>query len=154
MEENLAEKPLAKKSQKARLIRRGIGIPVALALVLFIASSFLDEPLRSSMEKKMNRNLKGYSVRLAGLHFQLLGLSMTLKGLTVMQQAHPDPPVVFFPVLKASIHWREILSGKLVAEFMLDQPKININLQQLRSEAASAVPLKEPQISLQRRIPA
>ena len=46
-------------------------------------------------------------------------------------------------MLKASIQWREILLGKLVAEFMLDQPKININLQQLQSEAASTAPLKE-----------
>jgi hypothetical protein len=60
-----------------------------------------------------------------------------------MQQAHPNPPVAYFPVLKASIHWREILSGRIVAEFRLDQPKININLPQLRSEAASKVLLKE-----------
>ena len=91
----------------------------------------------------MNRDLKGYSVQLPGLHVQLIGLSLTLKGLTVLQQAHPDPPIVYFPVLKASIHWREILSGRLVAELRLDQPKININLQQLRNEAASKVPLKE-----------
>lgn len=95
------------------------------------------------MEKRMNHNLKGYTVRLPGLHVRLLDLTLTLKGLTVMQQAHPDIPVVTFPVLKASIHWREVLSGKLVAEFMLDRPTININLQQLRSEVASTVPLKE-----------
>ena len=95
------------------------------------------------MEKKLNRDLKGYSVRLPGLHVQLLSLSVTLKGLTVLQQAHPDTPVVYFPVLKASIHWHEVFSGRLVAEFRLDQPKVNINLQQLRSEAASTVSLKE-----------
>ena len=95
---------------------------------------FLDGPLRSSMEKKPNSDLKGYSVRLTGLHFQLLDLSLTLKELTVVQQAHPDPPIASFPVLKASIHWREVLSGKFVAEFMLEQPRININLKQLRSE--------------------
>jgi Domain of Unknown Function (DUF748) len=132
-----------KKLKDSSMFRWLIGTPVVLVLVLYSASFFLDEPLRSNMEKKLNRDLKGYSVRLPGLHFQLLGLSLTLKGLTVFQQAHPDPPIVTFPVLKASIHWREILSGKLVAEFKLDQPKININLQQLHSEAASTVPLKE-----------
>jgi len=95
------------------------------------------------MEKKLNGDLKGYSVRLQGLHIQLLDLSLTLKGLTVMQQAHPDPPVVQFPVLKASIQWRSILSRRLVAQFTLDRPKININTKQLESEADNADSLKE-----------
>ena len=143
MEENLILKSLAEKFMKTRFIRWVIGIPVALVLILFIVSFILDEPLRSSMEKNMNRNLKGYTVNLAGLHVQLINLSVTLKGMSIIQQAHPENPVVFFPVLKASIHWREIFSGKLVAEFMLDQPKVNINLQQLRSESANTIPLKE-----------
>jgi uncharacterized protein involved in outer membrane biogenesis len=127
----------------SRALRWGLGIPIVLALVLFIASFFLDAPLRRVMEKKLNRDLKGYSVRLPGLHVQLIGLSLTLKGLSVLQQAHPDPPVASFPVLEASIHWSAILSGRLVAEMVLDQPKLNINLLQLRSEAASKVSLKE-----------
>ncbi|MBC8018762.1 MAG: DUF748 domain-containing protein, partial [Verrucomicrobia bacterium] len=143
MAESIEKKSLVKRLPDSKVFRWGVGILAALTLVLFSASFFLDEPLRRTMEKKMNRDLKGYSVRLPGLHVQLIGLSLTLKGLTVLQEAHPNPPVVHIPVLKASIHWREILSGKLVAEFMLDQPKININLQQLRSEAASKVKLKE-----------
>jgi hypothetical protein len=143
MTESVEKQSRAHKLRGFRAVSWIVGIPVALALVLYGASYFLDEPLRSNMEKKMNRDLKGYSVRLPGVHVQLLGLSMTLKGLTILQQAHPDPPVVNFPVLKASIHWREIFTGRLVAEFMLDRPKVNINLQQLHSEAASKVPLKE-----------
>ncbi|MHB8091510.1 MAG: DUF748 domain-containing protein [Syntrophales bacterium] len=143
MAENIKEKFLAKKLWHSRTFLWGIGIPVALVLVIYVASFFLDEPLRRITEEKINRDLKGYSVRLPGLHVQLIGLSLTLKGLTVLQQAHPNPPIAYFPILKASIHWREILSGRLVAELRLDQPKININLLQLRNEAASKVPLKE-----------
>lgn len=143
MEDIIKKKPLAKRFKESRLIRWLVGIPVALTLVLSVASFFFDEPLRSSMEKNMNRDLKGYSVRLPKLHVQLIGLSLTLKGLTVSQKAHPTPPVAVFPVLKASINWSGILSGRLVAEFMLDQPKVNINLQQLRNEAANTVSLKE-----------
>lgn len=139
----MEKKKWAKKLMGSKAVRWVVGIPVALVIVLYSASYFLDEPLRSSMEKKLNQDLKGYSVRLPGVHVQLIGLSLTLKGLTVLQEAHPDPPVVHFPVLKASIHWREVLAGKLVAEFLLDRPKININLQQLRSEAVSKVSLKE-----------
>jgi len=143
MAENSKVKSRTIKLMNSSWFRWGVGIPAALVLVLYGTSHVLDEPLRSNMEKKLNQDLKGYSVRLPGLHVQLIGLSLTLKGLTVVQQAHPDPPVVVLPVLKASIHWREILAGKLVAEFKLDRPKININLQQLRSEAASEVSLKE-----------
>lgn len=132
-----------KRKTGLKIVRWVAGVFAALILILFIVSFFLDEPIRTMMEKNMNNHLKGYSVRLPGLHFQLIGLSLTLKGLTISQQAHPDPPVARFPVLKASIHWREILTGKMVAEFRLDEPKININLFQLRSEAASKVPLKE-----------
>jgi hypothetical protein len=137
------EKSWTKRLPASRALRWSIGIPLVLALLLFIASFFLDEPLRRITEGKINRDLKGYSVKLPGLHVQLIGLSLTLKGLTIRQQAHPEPPIAYFPVLKTSIHWREILSGKLVAEMMLDQPKLNINLLQLRSEAASKVALKE-----------
>ncbi len=126
-----------------KALRWGAGIVVTLLIVLFIASYFLDEPLRRSMENKMNSNLKGYSVRLPKLHFQLVGFSMTLKGLTVSQKAHPDPPIAYFPVLRASIVWHEILSGKLVAKFMLDRPEVRIDHRQLKSEAANPVPLKK-----------
>ena len=142
MAESIREK-LQAKLKDSKVARWVVGIPVILILVLFSVSFLLDEPLRRNMEQSMNRDLKGYSVRLPGLHLQLIDLSLTLKGLTVYQQAHPDAPVFYLPVLKASISWREILSGKLVAEFMLDQPKININLLQLRSETANKDSLKE-----------
>ncbi|MGE5663100.1 MAG: DUF748 domain-containing protein, partial [Deltaproteobacteria bacterium] len=124
-------------------IRWAAGILVVLLAGLSVASHFLDEPFRRSMEKRMNDSLKGYSVRLPYLHYQLVGLSLTLKGLTVIQQANPDPPIAHFPVLRIGVHWREILFGRLVAEFRLERPEVLINLQQLRSEAASKVPLSE-----------
>lgn len=143
MSEAVIVKSWTKRVRNFRLFRWGVGIPAGIALILFVTSFFLDEPLRRKMEKNINRDLKGYSVRLPKLHLQLLDLSLTLKEMTVLQEAHPDPPVVYFPVLRASIHWREIFSGKLVAEFRLDRPKINVNLLQLRSEAANKVSLKE-----------
>jgi hypothetical protein len=127
----------------SKALRWVVGIAAAFALVLFCVSFFLDETIRRNMEEKINQDLKGYSVRLPKLHFQFIGMSLTLYGLTVLQEAHPDPPVAYFPVLKASIHWREIFSGRIVAKLMLEQPTININLQQLRNEAASTVPIKE-----------
>ena len=143
MAQNKGELPQVKKLTDSRALRWIVGVLGAFFLISWIVSYLLDEPLRSMMEKRMNSHLKGYSVKLAGLHLHPIGLSLTLKGLTVLQQAHPDPPVVYFPLLRASILWSEVLSGKLVAAFKLDRPSININLQQLHSEAASALTLRE-----------
>ncbi|WP_460593935.1 DUF748 domain-containing protein [Geomonas sp. Red276] len=121
-----------------------LGICVGLALVLYIVSFFIDEPLRRLTEKKVNRDLKGaYIVHLKKMHLALIGLSVTLKDLTVVQQAHPDPPVARIPYLKASVHWREILSGKLVGELDIDDPKLHVNLSQLKSEAQNKTPVKQ-----------
>ena len=103
MAESIEEKSWTNKLSDSRVFRWGVGIPVALVLVLYIASFFLDEPLRRITEEKINRDLKGYSVLLPGLHVQLIGLSSTLKGLTILQQAHPDPPIAYFPIFKVLI---------------------------------------------------
>ncbi|GFO62409.1 DUF748 domain-containing protein [Geomonas paludis] len=120
-----------------------VGIVVSLVLIVFIASFFIDEPLRRTTERRMNQSLKGYKVRLPKLHFSLIGLSITLKGLTISQEAHPQPPVAEFPYLRASVQWREILSGKLVGDMRVDGPKVHVNLLQLKAEAASKVPMKQ-----------
>lgn len=143
MVESIKATSWANRLKNSKVIRWVAGISAVIVLVLYGSSLFLDEPFRRIMEEKMNRDLKGYSVRLPELHVRLLGLSVTLKGLTVTQQAHPDTPVAIFPVLKASIYWRGVFSGRLVAKFTLDQPKININLLQLKHEAANKVSLKE-----------
>lgn len=143
MPEHSKNMTLYEKLLGSRLLRWGVGIMLTLVLITYGASFFLDEPLRKITENNMNRSLKGYSVRLSGAHLQLIGLSYTLKGLTVFQQAHPSPPVVSLPVVVTSIHWRELLSGRLVAETELERPSININLQQLRSEATSNIALKD-----------
>ncbi|MDD2899279.1 MAG: DUF748 domain-containing protein [Desulfuromonadaceae bacterium] len=140
---NMQSKPIPKKRLSLRLIRWGVGISIALVLVLYGASYFIDEPLRRITEKKINTNLTGYTGQLAGAHFQLIGLTLTFKGLTLFQQAHPDTPVIRFPKVTTTIHWREIFFGKLVAEVLLDQPALNINLLQLRNEVSSTIPLKD-----------
>jgi hypothetical protein len=124
-------------------LRLGIGIPIAILLVLYVTSYLLDEPLRVYMEKRINAPLKGYSVSLSGVHFQPIGISLALKGVTVLQQEIPGPPIARFPGLQVDIHWREILRGKVVAEVELERPEIRIDLRQYRHEASSPIPLKE-----------
>jgi hypothetical protein len=119
------------------------GTLVSLLLILIIASFVVDEPLRRYMEREMNRSLKGYSVSLPGLRFHLLGFSVTLKDLTLVQQAYPEPPVLFIPRLDAGIHWKELLRGRLVAEFVLNQPQLYVNLYQLRQESSDETDVED-----------
>jgi Domain of Unknown Function (DUF748) len=145
-------KPARSRSRSlARKLGRGAsktglwigGSLLGLFLLLLLASFFWDEPLRRKMERQMNESLKGYTVTLPRAHFQLFGLGVDLKDLTVRQQAHPEPPVALFPRLHASLQWRELFTGHLVADFLLDHPKIYLNLPQLQKEISDPTPVKD-----------
>jgi hypothetical protein len=88
----------------------------------------------------MNRQLRGYSADIRKLSFHPIGLSLTLYDLRFLQEAHPDPPVFHTPRLDASVQWKSLLRGRLVANFALTQPAVYANLQQLRAEAADPTP--------------
>ncbi len=123
---------------------RGVAAAVLILLILlFAASFFVDEPMRRHMETKMNASLKGYSVRLPGLHFQLIGMSVTLRDLTVRQKADPETPVLRIPTLHASVEWSELLTGHVVADFRIDRPQIRVDLPQLEAEAKDPTPVRD-----------
>ena len=114
-----------------------------LLLLVIAASHFLDEPLRKKIEADLNHRLKGYSVRVGRLDFHPIGLSLELEQSTIAQNAHPDPPVADIPYLSASVHWRALLFGRLVADFEIDKPKVHFDLRQFTQEAKDNVPMKE-----------
>jgi hypothetical protein len=116
---------------------------LAVLLLVFLLSFIIEGPLRNHMASQINRSLKGYTVTLQELDFQPIGFSITLKDLVIVQDAYPHPPVAYFPEIHAHVHWRAILSGRLVAELDLAKPSIHINLQQLRAEVKSKVPIDE-----------
>jgi hypothetical protein len=121
-----------------------IGGSVLLILVLiFVAAFLLDEPLRKKMEADINKSLKGYSVRIGHLDFHPIGLSLDLEDATIYQSAHPDPPIAHIPNLSASIHWKALLHGGLVADFELDNPTLRFDLTQFSQEAKDKTPIKE-----------
>ena len=121
-----------------------VGVPVAIVLILIYTLAFLiDEPLRRYTEEKMNRALKGYTVHIGKLSFHPHNLSLTLKGLTVIQDAHPEPPVMDIPHLHASVHWRALLHGRVVGDMYIRRPKVYMNLVQLRKEIKDPTPVKD-----------
>jgi hypothetical protein len=121
-----------------------VGVPLAIILFIAYAVAFLiDEPLRRYTEAKMNRALKGYTVRIKTLDFHPHGFSLDLKGVTVVQDAHPDPAVADIPYLHASVNWKALLRGRVVGDMLIDRPKVHMNLVQLRKEIADPTPVKE-----------
>ena len=134
---------MKRRAPALRLAKRVFVAWVALTLLVVVASFFVDEPLRRSIERRMNDRLEGYEVRLPKLHFRLFSLSMALDGLVVGQKAHPDPPVLHVERLTTSVHWRALLSGHLVGDVLMERPQVDLNLRQLREEVKEGVPVNE-----------
>jgi hypothetical protein len=123
-----------------------IWIAIALALVVLIAivaAYFIDEPLRRQTEARINAALKGYTVRIGALDFHPIGFSLDLEDTVIIQNANPEPPVARIPNLTASVDWKALLFGRVVADFTIDDPVIVINLKHSESERRDPEALHE-----------
>jgi Domain of Unknown Function (DUF748) len=118
----------------------------AAAIIIIVGglSYFIsNETLRRYMEHQINSSMKGYRVHVGRAYFHPLAFSLLLRDLTLTQDANPNPPIANIGRLYASVHWRALLNGHLVGDLLIDQPKLYINLTNIRKEAESKVPLKE-----------
>ena len=125
-----------------RLTAWALGILAAFVVLLLILPPLVEEPMRRSMERRVNASLKGYTVRISRLHLRPFDFGLTLDNLSVRQNANPEPAVAIFPRLQATVQWRELLALRLVADFLLDRPVVYCNLTQLRAEASNPTPVK------------
>jgi hypothetical protein len=126
-----------------RIAARVAGIIFLLLVIAVVAAFFIDEPLRRRMEARLNAALQGYTVTIGRLDFHPIGLSLDLEEATIVQNDNPAPPVAHIPVLSASVDWRAMLFGRVVADFQIDSPKIYINRRQAKKEIDDEVPIKE-----------
>src|SRR5262245_33307738 len=134
----------------SRLVRRPwswvtwpvLGLCVLLMLVV-LASFFLDEPIRRRIESQMNGSMKGYTAHIGAARFHPIGLSLTLRDLSFVQDGRPDPPVLHVPQLDASVHWKALIFGGIVAYFAFIDPVLYADRRQVDAEAADPTPLKE-----------
>jgi hypothetical protein len=120
-----------------------VAIVALLVVIAVIAAFFIDEPLRRRMEANLNAALKGYTVSIARLDFHPIGLSLDLEDATIVQNDNPEPPVARIPNLTASVAWRAILFGRVVADFEINRPEVYLNLKQARKEIDDEVPINE-----------
>lgn len=114
-----------------------------LFLLLLTAVLFVNEPLRAYVEHKMNRSLKGYHVRIGSLAFHPIGGSVDLEDVQLTRSDAPDPPVARIARWSASIHWKALLSGRLVNDQYLERPRFHITRTLAREEAGSETPVKD-----------
>ena len=120
-----------------------LGTVAVVALLAYSVAFLLDEPLRRSMEGRLNERLKGYTAHVGKLDFHPFGFSLDLEDLVLTQDAHPDPPVARIKRFSASVEWRALLSGKLVGDVEIVEPKVNLNLAQARAEAKDPTPVEK-----------
>jgi Domain of Unknown Function (DUF748) len=129
-----------------RLGRRGrfvVGGLVVLVALLIIGSFFVDEPLRRYVEGQMNQRLKGYTAHIDRLSFHPIGASLTLRNLVMIQDAHPDPPVLLIERLDSSVQWKALIFGRVVANFRIERPKLYADSTHIEREAKDPTPLSE-----------
>ncbi len=137
--------PRPKRRRKGRLRRWQYAALIAALLVGAVAMTGIvgNEPLRRSMETRINRGLHGYTVRIHKLRLQPIGGALTLEGVEVRQSAHPDPPLAVLPSLRASVEWRQLFFLRLVGDLVIEKPRVSMNLPQLEGEVTNAVPVRQ-----------
>jgi uncharacterized protein DUF748 len=132
--------------RRPRLGRRGTQVLAGLGIVvalLVIASFLVDEPIRRAIESQMNRRLKGYTAHIERLSFHPVGGSLTLYNLVFIQDAHPEPPVLRVPRLDASVQWKALIFGRVVANFRIQEPELYADRTHVEKEAKDPTPLDQ-----------
>jgi hypothetical protein len=114
------------------------GLALVALLALLFADTLIAGPMRTWVERKVNSQLDGYTVRLARVHPHLWRLAFELDGLDLVQDTHPDPPVGSFAALEFSVDLGELLRLRLVGDLVMVRPALHVNLAQLEEEAGRA----------------
>jgi uncharacterized protein DUF748 len=138
--------PLLLERVGGHVTRRSRWVIGALAAVLALAYAIaflIDEPLRRTTERAMNARMKGYTARIGHLNFHPIGFAVDLQDLVIVQDAHPDPPVLRVPRLTASVQWSALVHARIVADFTLDTPAVHVDRTHLARELEDPTPLEE-----------
>ena len=118
-----------------------VGLAV-LALVIVVAFYFMDEPVRAFIERQLNAHVEGYRFTIGKAHLSP-NMTLEIRDGTMIQLAHPDPPVAQVPLWRFSIQWRHIFSGMLVSDTLIERPTLYVTLTQAKKEVNDKVPIHE-----------
>lgn len=130
----------------ARLPRWAVGV-AALGFGLLVlavgVSQFGDEPVRRMIEQRMNEHLRGHRIEIGRVDLRPLGFGMDVLDLVVVRIDHPDPPLAHLTEISASIDWRALLHGAVVADISLHRPIVYVDRTQVEREMQDEITLEE-----------
>jgi Domain of Unknown Function (DUF748) len=130
-------------SRTVRITVISLGVIGFLIVALLVASLFTNGLIRGRIERAMNEKLVGYHSRVDRARLNLLNGDLTLMGVTVVQNAYPNPPVMRIGSMTAHIDWPALFSGHIVAGFDIKRPHMHIDLRQLMHESHNKVPVSK-----------
>jgi hypothetical protein len=99
--------------------------------------------MRRYVENEMNQRLDGYTVHVGRARFNPIAFAVYLDNVTLTQNANPDPPVARIHGMRASLYWRDLLRLHIVGEFLVDRPRVYVNLAHFRAEQRSNVSIQK-----------
>ena len=102
-----------------------MAIPLGLLVVIIVAVSFIDEPLRAYTERELNHRLPAYIVHIGALDLHPISLSLDLADITVRQKDHPDPPIAAISKIQGSLQWSALFAGRIVTDQLIEHPVIH-----------------------------
>ena len=130
-------------SRTAKVLLICAGAVALLVIVLLVASLFTNGLIRGRTERAMNEKLVGYHTAVGRARLNLLDGDLTLINIVVVQNAHPNPPVMDIGSITAHIDWAALLHGRVVAAFAIRRPQLHINLPQLEHESSKKTPVSK-----------
>jgi hypothetical protein len=77
------------------------------------------------------------------LDFHPIGFSVELKDVQLARTDRPDPPVATIARWRASLHWKALLSGRVVNDQYIERPRFHITRTLAKEEAVDAMPVKD-----------
>ncbi|MFO7605867.1 MAG: DUF748 domain-containing protein [Desulfurivibrionaceae bacterium] len=118
---------------------------VGLLFLLLTALSYLVniDALREYAERRINRQLKGFTVRVGKAYFHPIGPSLDLDEIVLIQNEYPDPPIAGIKRFHASVNWLALIKGRLVGDILIERPQIYLNLKHFRTEESETAFEKE-----------
>src|SRR5262249_28930831 len=114
-----------------------------LGIAMAIVNAVIDEPLRRTLERRINAALTGYTVTIGKLDLHLFGFAVELDDVTVVQNARPRPPVIYIPRWTTRVEFRALLSLAVVADTHFDRPQVFFTQDQAVTEARDPVPVTD-----------
>src|SRR5262245_41093180 len=82
----------ARLSFRHRWLWVAAGVAALVIVLAYTAAFLIDEPLRRSIERRMNAQLKGYTVRLGGASFHPHGFSLDVFNVSSCRTPTPIRP--------------------------------------------------------------